>query len=84
MAYMVGKTKDFDKPLYFRRYGVPFDALTYASGKNDMYWYRAFLTLGRYSLVGTIIKQGTMMPQHLLADEKHSRWKRQESIYQQS
>ncbi|MGK7894132.1 MAG: hypothetical protein AB4372_11035 [Xenococcus sp. (in: cyanobacteria)] len=74
---MVGKTKDFDKPLYFRRYGVPFDALTYASGKNDMYWYRAFLTLGRYSLVGTIIKQGTMMPQHLLADEKHSRWKGQ-------
>ena len=26
MPYMVGKTRDFDKPLYLRRYGVAFDA----------------------------------------------------------
>ena len=77
MPYMVGKTKDFDKPLYLRRYGVPFDALTYVFGKNDMYWYRAFLALGRCSIVGTTIKQKGIMPQHLLADEKHSRWKGQ-------
>ena len=77
MPYMLGKTKDFEKPLYLRRYGVPFDALTYVFGKNDMYWYRAFVALGRSSLVGTTIKQETMMPQHLLADEKHSQWKGQ-------
>jgi hypothetical protein len=77
MPYMVGKTSDFDKPLYLRRYGVPFDALTYVFGKNDMYWYRALLALGRFSVVGTTVKQKTMMPKHLLADEKHSRWKGQ-------
>ncbi len=81
MPYMVGKTRDFDKPLYLRRYGVPFDALTYVFGKNDMYWYRAFLALGRYSLVGTTVKQKTMMPKHLLADEKHSRWKGQKVYF---
>ena len=42
-----------------------------------MYWYRAFVALGRSSLVATTIKQETMMPQHLLAEEKHSRWKGQ-------
>ena len=65
MPYMVGKTKDLDKPLYLRRYGVPFDGLTYVFGKNDMYWYRAFLAMGRFSLVGTTIKNKEQMPLHL-------------------
>lgn len=80
MPYMVGKTADFDKPLYLRRFGVPFDALTYVFGKNDMYWYRAFLALGRFSVVGTTVKEVEEMPEHLAADEKHSRW-RGERVY---
>lgn len=77
MPYLVGKTSDFEKPLYLRRYGVPFDALTYVFGKNDMYWYRAYLSLGRFSVVGTTVKEKGQMPLHLVADEKHSRWRGQ-------
>ena len=67
MPYMVGKTSDFDKPLYLRRFGVTFDALTYVLGKNDMYWYWAFLALGRFSVVGTTVKEIEEMPEHLAA-----------------
>ncbi len=77
MPYLVGKTSDFEKPLYLRRYGVPFDALSYVFGKNDMYWYRAYLSLGRFSVVGTTVKEKGQMPAHLVADEKHSRWRGQ-------
>ncbi len=77
MPYWVGKVEDLEKPLYLRRYGVPFDALTYVFGKNDMYWYRAYVSLGRFSVVGTTVKETSEMPIHLVADEKHSRWQGQ-------
>ena len=38
-----------------------------------MYWYRAYVSLGRASLVGTTIKDPHRLPAHVLADEKHSR-----------
>ncbi len=77
MPYWVGKVEDLEKPLYLRRYGVPFDALTYVFGKNDMYWYRAYVSLGRFSIVGTTVKDNLEMPVHLVADEKHTRWQGQ-------
>ena len=49
---------------------MPFGALTYVFGRNDMFWYRAYLALGRNSLVGTTVKDAAQLPLHLVADEK--------------
>ena len=73
MPYMIGSTEEVEKALYYRRWGVPFDALAYGFGRNPMYWYRAYVSLGRSSLVGTTIKAADHLPAHVLADEKHSR-----------
>ena len=73
MPYMIGRIEEVEKALYYRRWGVPFDALAYGFGRHPMYWYRAYVSLGRASLVGTTIKDPHRLPAHVLADEKHSR-----------
>ena len=75
MPYMVARTAEVEKGLYLRRWGVPFEALTYVLGRNPMFWYRAYTNLGRYSLVGTTIKDAARLPTDVLADEKHTRLK---------
>ena len=72
LPYMVGKTDEIEKPMYLRQFGVPFEALAYVFGRNPMYWYRIYLSLGRASIVGTTIKDPEKLPQHLVADEKHT------------
>ena len=49
---------------------MPFEALNYVFGRDAMYWYRAWLTLGRAILVGTTVKDPERMPEHLIADER--------------
>lgn len=73
MPYMIAKTYDIEKALYLRRFGVPFDALAYVFGRDAMFWYRATVSLGRNSLVGTTVKKPKDLPAHLVADEKHTR-----------
>jgi len=73
MPYMIGRIEEVEKALYYRRWGVPFDALAYGFGRHPMYWYRAYVSLGRASLVGTTIKDPHRLPAHVLADEKPSR-----------
>ena len=73
MPYMVGRTDQMEKPLFLRRWGVPFEALAYVFGRYAMFWYRAYLSLGRPSIVATTIKNPKELPEHLLADEKHTR-----------
>lgn len=73
MPYMTGFVKDVEKPLFLRKFAVPFWALSHCFGKNPMYWYRLEATIGRYTLVGTTIKSPEQLPQHLSADEKHTR-----------
>lgn len=72
MPYMIGRTAVVEKPLFLRRWGVPFEALTYVFGHSPMYWYRAYVGLGRPSIVGTTLKATPQLPAHVLADEKHS------------
>lgn len=80
MPYMVGRTDEVEKGLYLRRYGVPFDALAYVFGRDASYWYRLHQSLGRFSIVGTTVKDPNKMPVNLVADEKHS-WLSGERIY---
>ena len=80
MPYMVGKTSEIDKPMYLRQFGVPNDAIAYVFGRNPMYWYRIYLSLGRASIVGTTIKDSQKLPEHLVADEKHT-WMAGKRVY---
>lgn len=73
MPYMIARTEDVEKPLYLRRWGVPFEALAYVFGHDPMFWYRAYVALGRNSLVGTTVKAPETLPSDVLADEKHTR-----------
>jgi hypothetical protein len=73
LPYRVGYAEDVEKALFLRRFGVPFWALTYVFGRNDMYWERLVEQLGRNDLVGTTVKEADQLPEHLLADEKHTR-----------
>ena len=66
---------DVEKPLMLRKFAVPFWALSYCFGRNSMYWYRMETSLGRHSIVGTTIKSAAKLPQHLSADEKHTKIK---------
>jgi hypothetical protein len=70
MPYMTAFTDDVEKPLFLRKFGVPFWALTYVFGRDDMFWYRLEVSLGRNSIVGTTVRQADL-PEHLLADEHH-------------
>ena len=73
MPYMSGYTDEVEKALFLRRFGVPYWGITYLFGHNDLYWERHVERLGRYDLVGTTVKSDETLPDHLLADEKHSR-----------
>ena len=74
MPYMTGYTDEVEKPLFLRRFGVPFWALSYVFGHNDSYWYRLSTHLGRYEIVDTTVQTADKLPEDLLADEKHIRF----------
>jgi hypothetical protein len=73
LPYMTGYTDEVEKALFLHeKFGVAFWGLTYVFGRNDTYWYRLIQQLGRNSIVGTTLKDPTQLPEHLLADEKHT------------
>jgi hypothetical protein len=71
MPYMTSYTDDVEKALFLLRFGVPYWALTYVFGKNDMFWFRQFCHFGRYQIIQTTVKDVERLPKDLLADEKH-------------
>ena len=73
MPYLIGRTDDVERALYLRQWAVPFEALAYVFGRDAMFWYRAWCALGRPSIVGTTIKDASLLPEHLVADEKLTR-----------
>jgi hypothetical protein len=70
LPYGIARTDEVEKALFLRHYGVPFEALAYVFGRNASFWQRAWLQLGRPSLVATTIKDPQKLPRHLVADEK--------------
>ena len=68
LPYMTGLTDAVEKALFLREFGVPFWALTYVFGHNDLYWYRLATHLGRYDLVGSTVKVAAKLPEDLLND----------------
>ena len=72
MPYMTAMTEDVKLPLFYRKFDVPFWAITAGFGRDDMYWYRMVASLGRNSIVGTTVKHAENLPEHVIFDEKHS------------
>jgi hypothetical protein len=70
LPYMAAWTDDVEKPLFLRRFGVPFWGLAHVFGKDPMYWYRIEVSLGRNSIVGTTVRR-VAVPPDLVADEHH-------------
>lgn len=73
LPYMRGHTKDAAKALLLIRHGVPFWVITIVFGRNPMFWYRLFICLSVYNLVGTTVYNLEKMPKDILADEFHIR-----------
>lgn len=72
MPYRVGLTDEVEKALFLRRFGVPFWALARVFGQDAMYWQRVVMSIGRNQIVGTTVKDRERLPEHVLADEKHT------------
>ena len=70
MPYLSARTVKVEGPLFLRTFGVPFWALAHVFGADPMFWYRLECGLGRFSVVGTTVRQAGL-PEHLLADEHH-------------
>ena len=70
LPYCVARTEEVEKALFLRQWGVPFEALAYVFGRDAMFWYRAWLGLGRPNVVGTTVKRADKMPQDVVAEEK--------------
>ena len=70
MPYLTARTEEVQGPLFLRKFGVPFWALARVFGATPMAWYRRECALGRFSIVGTTVRQAELLA-HLLADEHH-------------
>lgn len=77
---MTGYTKDAQHALFLRKFNVPFWALALVFGASAMRWWRLEQRLGRYSLVATTVQNPADLPEHIVADEKHS-WLNGAKVY---
>jgi len=73
MPYKTGFVDDVEKGLFLRKFNVRFWAISYTFGKDPMYWYRIEQSIGRNSIVGTTIRKPDDIPDHIAADEKHTK-----------
>jgi len=71
MPYMTCDTATAEKLLFLRKW-VPVWALAHVFEYDGMFIHRVTLQMGRYSLVGTTIKQPETLPTDVAADEKQT------------
>lgn len=80
LPYMTAMCEDVSNILSLRAWAVPYWKMAELGGRNAMFWYRQHLSLGRFSIVGTTVKRKENLPEALIADEKHTRW-REHKVY---
>ncbi len=73
MPYMTERTEEAWKILLLSMYRVPEWVLAKVFDKDEKHIQRLQSHLGNCSLVGSTVRGETKVPQHLIADEKHSR-----------
>lgn len=78
LPHMAGFSKDVWFGLLLIAYGVPFWLVALGLGRDAMYWYRCFISLGRFDLLGTTLLSASGLPEDLVMDEKITFWGKQE------
>lgn len=73
LPYLKGYTKDVSKGLRLRKYNLPYHVIASTFGRNAMYWYEAEVALSQYNIVGTTVKNHSILPQNILIDEHHTK-----------
>jgi len=73
MPYHIAKTDEIAKGLDLYHGGASFETIARNLGKSPMFWYNAYCSIGRNSIVATTIKNPEKLPAHLAADEKHTK-----------
>lgn len=76
-SYCREKVDFVSKGLFLLKFGVPFWALAFVFGYNATWWYRIYIFLEKYELVGTTINNIENLPEHIVADEHHIKVKGQ-------
>ena len=71
MPYMTCDTATAEKILFLQKW-APAWALAHVFDKDVMTIHRLTLRMGRYTLVGTTVKQPDTLPKNVGADEKHT------------
>jgi hypothetical protein len=80
MLSMRGRTDEVEKALFLMRFHVPYRAMAGVFGHDAMDWYCLEQGLGRFSVVGTMVKRADRLPTDLVANEKHS-WLQGQRVY---
>ena len=73
MPYHTAFANEAENVLFLRKFNVPFWALAYVFGRDSMHWYRMEQSIGKNSIVGSTVKDPDFLPDHVAADEKHSK-----------
>jgi len=73
LSYRRATVSEVEDALFIKSFGVPDWAITHVFGRNDAFWYRLGASVGRHRLVGTTVKAESLLPDNLLADEKHTK-----------
>lgn len=77
LPYLKGYTQEVATALELMMYGVPSHKITELYGRDDSYWDNLFNSLGRFSVVGTLVKSPDDLPEDYCADEKITHWNAQ-------
>ncbi|OVE82673.1 hypothetical protein BVY04_00290 [bacterium M21] len=75
MPHNTAFIEDVEKGLFLRKFSVPYWGISHTFGRDSMFWYRQEASLGRFNLVQTTVKDPKRLPDHLAADEKHTKLK---------
>ena len=62
MPYMSETAEMASKALYLRKQGISYDGIVFVLGRSEMHWYRLCQSLGRSSIVGSLIKTEAALP----------------------
>ncbi len=71
--YPAAFTDEVEKALFLTKFDIPMWGLARVFGKNAPHRYRMASRLGRFSIVGTTVKDPAKLPSHIAADEKHTK-----------
>jgi hypothetical protein len=78
LPYWSGTTTNCKNGLLLLLRGTSLDSVVNCYGENQEKWLNRLHQIGRFSIVGTSVKNGDLLPKDLTSDEKITFWNGQE------